>query len=109
MTFRRRSDRVKRLTIEGWKTAEAAQLLVSSVVFDLRDALRGNTFGDDSESAAALQQSLWALYEAMISVDPMLPVADARQRLESIIPRCIGPLDLYRARLERARDKLSLA
>ncbi|MEX1049985.1 MAG: hypothetical protein WD934_11270 [Gemmatimonadales bacterium] len=107
MTFRRRSDRVKRLTIEGWKTAEVAQLLVSSVTFDLRDALRANALGDAMESASAMHQALWKLYEAMLSVDPPLPVSEAQRRLEDIIALCVGPLEPYRARLERARDKLS--
>lgn len=106
MTFRRRSDRVKRLTIQGWKSGEAVQLLISSVAFDLRDALRDNAFGEDPEGPARFYQDLWKLYESMLLVDPALPVAEVREHLDGLITRCVGSLESYRPRLERAREKL---
>ena len=106
MTFRRRSDRVKRLTIQGWKAHEAIQLLVSSVVFDLRDALQSGTLGDEAEQVAAFQHDVKALYEALLSVDPIIEAATARQRLEALIAACTGPVEAYRPRLERALAKL---
>lgn len=107
MTSRRRSDRVKRLTVQGWKQRESAQLLVSSVAFDLRDALRANEFGDASEGPARFFQDLWKTYESMLSVDPAVPDAELREQLEGLCNRCVGALESYRPRLERAIAKLS--
>jgi hypothetical protein len=106
MTFRRRSDRVKRLTIQGWKAHEAVQLLISSVVFDLRDAVQSGTLGEAAEPVALFQRDVRLLYDALLSIDPVIEPAVLRGRLEALIAACTGPVAAYRPRLERALAKL---
>lgn len=106
MPERRRTNVVKRLTGAGWSQHEAVALLLGSVVLDLRDTLRGATLpADEQEEAQQFHREARTLWEAALSIDPVLDRKELVMRLTALVGACPEGFEPYRRRLERAVKK----
>lgn len=106
MHDRRRSEFVKRLSAAGWKALESVQLLLNSVVLDIRDAVAEGGY-TESELAAvnSFQTRAEALWRLTLDTDPLMNPALLRERLEQLADLCSGPLDRFGPRIKRAISK----
>jgi hypothetical protein len=106
MTETRRDRFLKRISSVGGGTRDAIQMLMGSIVLDLRDFVERGIFDEvEMDTAVAFHdeaEEFWRrTMQSKPPMDPLLMVSGLRQLGDG----CIGPLVGFQPRLEQALEK----
>lgn len=102
MSESRRSEFVKRLSTVGLGTRESIQVLLGSIVYDIREQVIHRRFTDDDvDAVVAFHDEAEALWRDTIATDPPLEPREMITRLHSLLDACRGRLPQFEAKLER--------
>ena len=98
----RRSEFLKRLSTVGFGPREAIEVVLGSIVHDVREQTVHKRF-EEGEMDAVVKfhddaEHLWRDSEA---TDPPLPPGELKQRLAHLLDEAVGPLAQFSAKLER--------
>ena len=105
----RREDFLKRISTVGTGTREAVQMLLGSVVADLRDLVVGNAFTEDEfDVVQAFHDDAEHLWRLMLATTPPLEPAGMVAHLARMRDAATGPLAGFRTPLDRALEKARL-
>lgn len=102
----RRDKFLQRISTVGGGAREAIQMMLGSVVYDLRDMVERGVFTDEEmEAVVAFHDHTEEFWRRTMTtappMDPMLMVAGLRRLRED----CTGPLAGYQVRLDQAVEK----
>lgn len=98
----RKDEFVKRLSSVGMGTRESIQVLLAGIVFDVREqAIHDRLSEEDMEVVIPFHDRAEALWRDSLATDPPLRPAVLLDRLRGLVVACEGPLEQFRAKLER--------
>jgi hypothetical protein len=103
---KRRSDAVRSISKDGWKKAEAVEVVLSSIVFDVRDLMRQKIPGGDAALVSQFFEEAKKVFQASLSVDPPMDQKILVERLNGLRGLCTGPLMRFGERLDKALERL---
>ena len=104
---RRRSDAIRAISKDGWKKAEAIEVILSSIVFDVRDLMRQKIPGGDQALVANFFEEVKKVFQLTLIVDPPMSPEMLQQRLVNLRGLANGPLLRFGERLDKALDRLA--
>jgi hypothetical protein len=107
MSPKRRSDAIRRISKDGWKKSEAIEVILSSIVFDLRDLMRQKIPGGDAALVNSFFEEVKKVFQLTLIVDPPMDPTMLKQRIEGLRGLANGPLLRFGERLDKALEKLS--
>ncbi|HEY2824538.1 MAG TPA: hypothetical protein VGI83_03240 [Gemmatimonadales bacterium] len=106
MRPKRRSDAIRNISKDGWKKAEAVEVILSSIVFDVRDLMRQKIPGGDAALVAQFFEETKKVFQLTLSVDPPMDPKLLKARLEELRGLANGPLLRFGERLDKALERL---
>lgn len=104
---RRRSDAIRTISKDGWKKAEAIEVILSSIVFDVRDLMRQKIPGGDQALVANFFEEVKKVFQLTLLVDPPMDPTQLKLRLEGLRGLANGPLLRFGERLDKALERLA--
>lgn len=106
MSPKRRSDAIRRISADGWKKSEAVEVILSSIVFDLRDLMRQKIPGGDAALVAHFFEETKKVFQLTLSVDPPMDPRILKDHLAALRGLANGPLLRFGERIDKALERL---
>jgi hypothetical protein len=99
----RRSQFHERLSTVGFGPREAIEVILGSIVHDVREQALHNRFEEDEmDSVIAFHDDAEHLWLDTMATDPPLAAEDLSTRLRALLNQCTGALAQFQAKLERS-------
>lgn len=96
----KREDFVKRLSTVGFGARESIQVMLSNVVFDIREQVVHKRFRDEEmDTVIAFHDDTEALWRDAIATTPPISPTELHERLAELAKRCTGPLGQFESKL----------
>lgn len=100
MSDNRREDFVKRLSTVGFGARESIQVMLSNVVFDIREQVVHKRFREDEmDEVISFHDDAEALWRDAIATTPPISPTELFERLSALAKRCVGPLGQFESKL----------
>jgi hypothetical protein len=99
----RRSQFHERLSTVGFGPREAIEVILGSIVHDVREQALHNRFEEgEMDGVITFHDAAEHLWLDTMATDPPLAAADLRARLQTLLEQCTGVLGQFHAKLERS-------
>jgi hypothetical protein len=100
MSDNRREEFVKRLSTVGFGARESIQVMLSNVVFDIREQVVHKRFREEEmDEVIAFHDAIEALWQDAIATTPPISPAELYERLGALAKRCVGPLGQFESKM----------
>ncbi len=98
----RRSEFLKRLSTVGFGPREAIEVVLGSIVHDVREQAVHKRFKEDEmETVVKFHDDAEHLWRDSMATDPPIEPGELKQRLAQLLSEAAGPLGQFSAKLER--------
>ena len=98
----RRSDFLKRLSTVGFGPREAIEVVLASIVHDVREQAVHKRFEEDEmETVVKFHDDAEHLWRDAMATDPPIEPGELKQRLAQLLSEATGPLGQFNTKLER--------
>ena len=98
----RRSEFLKRLSTVGFGPREAIEVVLGSIVHDVREqAVHKHFKEEEMETVVKFHDDAEHLWRDSMATDPPIEPGELKQRLAQLNAEATGPLGQFNAKLER--------
>jgi len=98
----RRSDFLKRLSTVGFGPREAIEVVLASIVHDVREQAVHKRFEEEEmETVVKFHDDAEHLWRDSMATDPPIEPGELKQRLAQLLSEATGPLGQFNTKLER--------
>jgi hypothetical protein len=98
----RQSDFLKRLSTVGFGPREAIEVVLGSIVHDVREQAVHKRFKEDEmETVIRFHDDAEHLWRDSMATDPPIEPAELHSRCQRLLDEAIGPLGQFHSKLER--------
>jgi hypothetical protein len=101
MSDNRREEFIKRLSTVGFGARESVQVMLSNVVYDIREQIVHKRIRDDEmDDVIAFHDEAETLWQDAITTDPPIDPHELHDRLVKLLKRCKGPLAQFERKID---------
>ena len=98
----RRSEFLKRLSTVGFGPREAIEVVLASIVHDVREQAVHKRFEEgEMETVVKFHDDAEHLWRDSMAIDPPIEPGELKQRLAQLLSEATGPLGQFNTKLER--------
>lgn len=101
MSENRREEFIKRLSTVGFGARESVQVMLSNVVYDIRQQIVHKRIRDDEmDQVIAFHDEAETLWQDAITTDPPIDPQELHDRLRKLLEQCKGALGQFEAKID---------